>query len=247
LAANGKVAAWQRSSGDDMMRIRGCGATLVGLILVLVGRNVGVAAIIELNSISDIPSGTTISFSEPGSPNLGIVVSQFDMSAWGPDGIWETAEWLNGNSDAPIGGDVLGFDGTTAITIATTGDPWSAIGFSGTSSTVGLSTDFTLGAFDSGGGLIGTTTGSFNPADSSHYAFNRAAVFVGVSSSTPIHSIAITSTQGWSMVDSLRFTSIPEPSILTLIATGVPAWIWATRRRRSGRCSSRRLAASQTA
>jgi hypothetical protein len=141
---------------------------------------------------------------------------------------------VTGNSAAPISDRALfGFD----FTIETTGSLWSAIGITGVGTILGESRTFELTAFDVNGTELGSITRVFAPTDSSFAAYNAAAVFLGLASTTPIHSILLTSDMANDAWDNLRFSVVPEPSALLLIASAVATLVvW--RRARGRRVST---------
>ncbi len=78
----------------------------------------------------------------------------------------------------------------------------------------------TLVAFDKNDVELGSITRIFAPANSSISAYNAAAVFLGLGSTTPIDAIELTSNDPNVAWDDLRFSPVPEPSTLMFIGCG---------------------------
>jgi len=198
-----------------------CGC--LAAILLLGGSVTAEAGVTPLFSIADIPAGTTIDFEQPGL-TANDILPTFDMLA-APDVPITTLTFpVTGNSAAPISDRALFGAG---FRITTTGLPWNAIGLTGIGEILGQDRTLELTAFDINGTELGSLTRLFAPADSSFAAFNAAAVFLGLASTTPIESIVLTSDNPNTAWDNLRFSPVPEPSTLLLLAAalvGFAAW-----------------------
>jgi hypothetical protein len=126
---------------------------------------------------------------------------------------------VTGNSQTgAISSNVVSFgapEGSSTITIETTGDPWLAIGYAAAMSRRGNNGVFSITAFDVNGAVLESHTRNFTPANSSPGAFNNAMVFVGVSSSsaTPIYKVELTRSgpNNFGFFDNLTFQSVPDP------------------------------------
>lgn len=162
------------------------------------------AQVDPIECISDIEKGVTIDFEEPGS-RVNEILSKYDMRA-NPDATVTTfASWVVGNACAPIKRRA-GFG--QGIQITTTGQGWNKIGLTGIGSLLGVDRRFTLIAYDKDGDKLGDITRTF-VAGNSQEEYNAGAVFLGLSSATPIHSVLLLADNpnvGW---DHLRFQSSP--------------------------------------
>ncbi len=203
--------------------------------LLLWGDMAAHAAVIPLSSIADIPVGQTIDFEQPGATANAILPS-FNMLAVPDVPITTLTPPVTGNSAAPISDRALFGSG---FEIESTGLPWGAIGLTGVGTILGENVTLELTAFDIDGTDLGSLTEVFAPADSSFAAYNAAAVFLGLASTTPIESILLTSNSSNVAWDNLRFSAVPEPSTLLLLASGLAGLVGA-RRRRSDRYAWRR-------
>lgn len=167
------------------------------------------ADVVPISSIDDIVDATTIDFEEPGS-TANDILPMFDMTAT-PDVVIDTLTIpITGNSDAPIANRAL-FPAFAVLRIQTTGKPWNQIGLTGAATILGASRTLTLRAFDTSNVELGSVTRVFAPVDSSFEAFNAAAVFLGLSSTTPIHAIELTSDNPNTAWDSLTFSVVLIP------------------------------------
>jgi len=168
--------------------------------------------------ITDILGGTTIDFEQPGT-TANDVLPAFDMIAAPDTPITTLVSPVTGNSCAPISDRAMFGQG---FQILTTGQPWSQIGLTGVGTVFGLSETLTLTAFGMNGVELGSVTEVFPSVVFPPFTdYNAAAVFLGFSSSTPIFSIELTSTDPNVAWDDLRFSSVPEPSSLLLLGTGL--------------------------
>jgi len=144
------------------------------------GQTAADAVVVPLSSITDIPLGTTIDFEQPGG-TANAILPAFNMLTIPDIPITTFTAPVTGNSDAPASGRTLfGFD----FTIETTGLPWDAIGLTGVGTILGESRTFEITAFDSNGTELGSVTRVFAPTDDSFAAYNAAAVFLGLASTT---------------------------------------------------------------
>lgn len=167
------------------------------------------ADVVAISSINDIVNGTTIDFEQPGS-TANDILPMFDMTAT-PNVVIDTLTFpVTGNIDAPISNRAL-FPAFAVLRIQTTGKPWNQIGLTGIATILGASRTLTLRAFDISNIELGSVTRVFAPVDSSFAAFNAAAVFLGLSSTTPIHAIELTSDNPNTAWDSLRFSVVLIP------------------------------------
>jgi hypothetical protein len=199
-------------------RVCGC----LAAALLLWGHMPAHAVVIPLFSIADIPSGETIDFEQPGA-TANAILPAFDMLAV-PDRLITTlVAGVTGNSAAPISDRAVFETFLPGFEIETTGLPWTAIGLTGVGTIGGQSRTLELSAFDIDGNELGSLTRVFAPTDISSAAFNAAAVFLGFASTTPIASIFLTSDDPNVAWDNLRFSAIPEPSTLLLLASGLAA------------------------
>jgi hypothetical protein len=179
------------------------GIIAIGLLLLL-GAAHTQADVVTISSIKDIVNGTTIDFEQPGS-TANDILPIFDMIATPNVGITTFTSAVTGNNDAPISDRALFGD----LRIQTTGKPWNEIGLTGVGNQLGVIRTLTLTAFDINNIELGSVTREFAPVDSSFEAYNAAAVFLGLSSTTPIFAIELSSDNpnvGW---DNLRFTVAP--------------------------------------
>jgi PEP-CTERM motif len=174
------------------------------------------ASVIAITSISEI-SGPTIDFEQPGGTANAILPS-FDTVAIPDAPIITLIPAVTGNSSAPISGKALFSDG---FLIETTGLPWLQIGLTGVGTQFGKSRRLRLGAFDKDGVELGSITRIFAPANSSISAYNAAAVFLGLGSTTPISALELTSDDPNVAWDNLRFNPVPEPATLLLLGYGL--------------------------
>jgi hypothetical protein len=177
----------------------------------------GQAATIPITSITDIVDGTTIGFEQLGA-TANAILPAFNMLAVPDVSITTATSVVTGNSSAAIADRALSGQG---FMIETTGLPWVDIGLAGASNQLGVSRTLTLTAFNQAGAELGSITKMFSPSDNSIGAYNAAAVFLGLRSTTPIYSIQLTSDNPNVIWDNLRFTSIPEPSSRLLIGCGL--------------------------
>jgi hypothetical protein len=133
------------------------------------------------------------------------ILPLFDMIATPNVIITTFSDFVTGNSDAPISNRAL----FGPLRIQTTGKLWDEIGLTGAGNQLGVSRILTLKAFDINNIELGSVTKVFAPVDNSFEAYNAAAVFLGLSSTTPINAIELTSDNpnvGW---DNLRFSVVP--------------------------------------
>jgi hypothetical protein len=207
--------------------VSGC---LAGALL-LWGNMAAHALVIPLFSIADIPVGQTIDFEQSGGTANAILPS-FNMFSVPDVSITTLTFPVTGNSAAPIENRALFGSG---FEIENTGLPWGAIGLTGVGTMLGGSRTLELTAFDIHGTELGSVTRLFAPADSSFAAYNAAAVFLGLVSTTPIASILLTSNDPNVAWDNLRFSGVPEPSTLLLLTLGLAVLVaWRQRRERAG-------------
>jgi hypothetical protein len=184
--------------------------SLLGLVWLLDASGAQ-CSVIPITSIADI-SGRTIDFEQPGN-TVDAILPSFHMLAI-PDALITTLiPAVTGNGSAPISDRALFSEG---FLIQTTGSPWLQVGLSGVGGAFGESRRLTLSAFDRNGFELGSITRLFDPADSSAAAFNSAAVFLGLGSTTPIYAIALNSDNLNVAWDNLRFNSVPEPHTTSL-------------------------------
>ncbi len=182
-------------------------------LLLLLSVNRAQASVVLITSIADI-SGPTIDFEQPG--GTANILSAFDMVALpDPPPITTLIPSITGNNSAPIRDRALF---TAGFLIETTGLPWVQIGLTGVGTQFGISRRLTLSAFDKDGPELGSITRIFAPANSSSSAYNAAAVFLGLGSTTPISAIGLTSDDPNVAWDNLRFNPVPEPSTLLLFS-----------------------------
>jgi hypothetical protein len=203
-----------------------CGCSTAALLLW--GDMAAHAAVIPLFSIADIPSGETIDFEQPGGTANAILP---------PDVPITTLTFpVTGNSAAPISGRALFGAG---FAIKSSGLPWNAIGLTGVGTALpDINATLELTAFDINGTELGSLTRIFAPGITDFgdfVAYNAAAVFLGLASTTPIESILLTSDNPNVAWDNLRFSVVPEPSALLLLASGLSGWVVWSRRRQGGR------------
>lgn len=184
-------------------------------VLLLLSAHSAQASVIPITSIADI-SGPTIDFEQPGG-TANAILPFFDMVAIPDAPITTLIPAVKGNSSAPISDRALFSDG---FLIETTGLPWVQIGLTGVGTEFGKSRRLTLSAFDRDGVELGSITRIFAPANNSISAYNAAAVFLGLGSTTPISAIALTSDDPNVAWDNLRFNPVPEPSTLLLLGCG---------------------------
>ena len=152
----------------------------MGLFLLL-SANGAQASVIPITSIAGI-SGTTINFEQTGA-TANAILPAFEMVAIPDAPIITLIPAATGNSSAPISDRALFSDG---FLIETTGSPWVQIGLTGVGTQFGIRRRLTLSAFDKDGVELGSITRIFAPANSSISAYNAAAVFLGLGSTTPI-------------------------------------------------------------
>lgn len=173
-------------------------------------------ALTPLISIREI-SGQTIGFEQPGAtPND--ILSAFQMLEVSNASLTTLMSGLVGNVNAPISNRTL-FG--ASLYIKTTGLPWNAIGITGAASIPGQSCFLTITAYDVNGAELGKDPRIFDPFDNSPAAFNSAAVFLGFSSTRPLGSILLTSSNANTAWDDLTFSVVPEPSLPGLLILGL--------------------------
>lgn len=193
------LLAWRRRLGP-------LGIIAIGLLFLLEAAPTQ-ADVVAISSIEDIVNGTTIDFEQGSTAND--ILPIFDMTATPNVRIDTLTPPVTGNSDAPISNRAL----LGVLRIQTTGKPWNQIGLTGIATLLGVSRTLTLRAFDISNIELGSVTRVFAPVDSSFVAFNAAAVFLGLSSTTPIHAIELTTNNPNTAWDSLRFSValVPVP------------------------------------
>lgn len=184
-------------------------------LLLLLSADRAQASVLPITSISAI-SGPTIDFEQPGG-TANAILPLFNAVAIPDASITTLIPTVTGNSSAPISDRALFSDG---FRIETTGLPWVQIGLTGVGIEFGASRRLTLSAFDKDGVELGSITRIFAPANSSISAYNAAAVFLGLGSTTPISAIELTSDDPNVAWDNLRFNPVPEPSTLLLLGCG---------------------------
>jgi hypothetical protein len=189
------LPVWSRRMGQ-------LGIIGIGLLLLL-GAAHTQADVMTISSIKDIVNGTTIDFELPGS-NANDILPIFDMTATLNVPIATFDPFYTGNSDAPFSNRVLFQAFFDVLRIQTTGRPWNQIGLTGVGTLLGESRTLTLRTFDISNIELGSVTRVFAPADSPA-AINAAAVFLGLSSTTPIHAIELTSDSPNTAWDNIRF------------------------------------------
>jgi hypothetical protein len=182
-----------------------------------------------LTSIKQISGGVTLDFEGVSYHNFANVVFQpYGISA-GSAGLTMLVPWVTGNPDAPISDNCV-FSPTTISTTV----PWSSVGFSFLN-TASITTPytFTFTAYDHSHNVIYSATEKFAPsltATDQEAAYNAAALFVGVTSTTPIQSISLSPSSNTG-IDSFTFVDVPEPACLGLPAAGA---LLLTRKRKRG-------------
>ena len=187
----------------------------MGLFLLL-SANGAQASVIPITSIAGI-SGTTINFEQTGA-TANAILPAFEMVAIPDTPIITLIPAATGNSSAPISDRALFSDG---FLIETTGLPWVQVGLTGVGTEFGIRRRLTLSAFDKDGVELGSITRIFAPANSSISAYNAAAVFLGLGSTTPISAVELASDNPNVAWDNLRFNPVPELSTLLLLGYGL--------------------------
>ncbi len=175
-------------------------------------------SVVLITSISEI-RGTTINFEQPGG-TANAILPGFDMIAIPDTPIITLIPAITGNSSAPISDRALFSEG---FLIETTGLPWVQIGLTGVGTQSGEKPKLTVIAFDKSGLELGSITRVFAPVNSSISAYNEAAVFLGLGSTTPIQAIELLGDSSNVAWDNLRFNSVPEPSSILLLGCGLAA------------------------
>ncbi len=195
-----------------------CGRLIVFILLWCATGAQG--SVVPITSIQDI-AGTTIDFELPGA-TANSILPGFDMLAIPDVSLITLIPAVTGNSSAPIRDRALF---SAPILIETTGAPWVQIGITGAGTIFGKTRSLTLSAFDESGAEIGTITRLFAPAGSDIEAYNAAAVFLGLGSSTPIQTIILTSDDPNVAWDDLTFVSVPEPATSLLFGSSLAGMI----------------------
>jgi hypothetical protein len=173
------------------------------------------AEITGLDSILQIPDGTTLNFegvADHSNPNN--VLEPYGITTDSTD-VTQFVTWVTGNTDAPIGGNAVFGPNTFSTSVG-----WSSVGFSAVSTLAFVSQTFDITAYDQNDDAVYSDSYLFAPEDEAEY--NADAFFFGVSSTTPIWSISISSSNPNYAIDSFTFISVPEPGSLVLLTMAAP-------------------------
>ncbi len=178
-----------------------------------------------LNSITQIPNGTTVNFEGASSLNQALIIDNMlgspNLPTTGITGI------VTGNMDAPVSGTgvFLSFGANTLIA-PTSGPGWSDIGVAFVSGNTTIPTSIVFNAFDAQNNFL-ASVGVSSVVDGTISGYNAGARFVGLHSAIPIAAIVISNQQSGSsmVVDNLRFNVVPEPSTFVLVGLGLVGFV----------------------
>jgi hypothetical protein len=164
------------------------------------------AQVEEIPCIYDIVEGTTIDFEESGQW-VNDILPNYDMYAVPNKLVTTFVSWVVGNDCAPINNRAGFSDG---FRLETSGGPWGEIGMTAIGTILYEDRTFTLRAYDINDNLLGSVTKEFD-AGYDFDSYNEGAVFMGVSSTTPIYAVELISDNpniGW---DHVRYHEYTEP------------------------------------
>ncbi len=202
-------------------------------------RTIGFCATMLVLGLTSVSSAATLDFEfgQTGSSleNLNTLDATYGGFTWDSNYYILTQEYYNssyGNSSTFVSGNEAAFNGFGVLTVTTTGSPVDLTGawFQGwgkTDSVVSYTaTSVTVEGF-LGATSVGTASMSLSPSSFSYLSFNFGS---------PVDMFTVTSSSSgnWWLMDDLSYNtaSVPEPSTLILLGSGMAGLGFVRLRRR---------------